>query len=216
MLNRIICSFAVAAVSVGALGCQNKLARERNAMYEENRALRARLEERQAMQQPPMVTVQEPAPAPAAPETPAAPTPAGDRVAAQAPPPDIEGAETESDPVSGDVTVNISSDVLFDSGKATLRTAAKKTLDQVAEALNGQYAGKSLRVEGHTDSDPIRLSKWKSNEELSEARAKSVRDYLVSKGVAASRITTAGMGADKPRGDIKSRNRRVEIVVVTR
>jgi outer membrane protein OmpA-like peptidoglycan-associated protein len=51
---------------------------------------------------------------------------------------------------------------------------------------------------------------------LSEARAAAVREYLVQKGLDATSITTAGFGADKPKGQDKAQNRRVEIVVVTR
>ena len=104
--------------------------------------------------------------------------------------------------------------MFFDPGANTIRPPAKTSLDKVAAALKKDYAGKRVRVEGHTDSDPIKKSKWKSNQELSEARAMSVRDYLVKKGVDAGSITTLGYGADKPKGSDKSRNRRVEIVVL--
>jgi flagellar motor protein MotB len=134
-----------------------------------------------------------------------------------APPPQIEGTETTQDIAAGTVTVRVPGDVLFDPGQATIRSGAKTTLDKVAAALKSQYPGKQIRVEGHTDADPIRVSKWKSNQELSEARAAAVKQYLASKGVEASSLTTHGFGADKPKSKTdKSLNRRVEIVVVTR
>jgi outer membrane protein OmpA-like peptidoglycan-associated protein len=220
MLSRIGYALAVAAVATGTLGCQNKVVKERDDLYVQNREQQAKIDAMQAAmdaqkQAPPAPVAPPPAaptaPPPAAPAIPAIVTPVP-----TAPPPTIEGAETTADVARGTVTVNIQGDVLFDAGKAELRAASKKTLDQVVSALTGQYKGKQIRVEGHTDSDPIRVSKWKSNQELSEARARAVRDYLASKGVEASRLTTAGFGADKPKGQMKSKNRRVEIVVVTR
>jgi flagellar motor protein MotB len=71
-------------------------------------------------------------------------------------------------------------------------------------------------VEGHTDSDPIKVSQWKSNQELSEARADAVKKYLVSKGVDANSVSTSGLGSSRPKSNDKAANRRVEIVVVTR
>jgi outer membrane protein OmpA-like peptidoglycan-associated protein len=222
MLKTIGYAVVAATLAMGTVGCQNKVVKERDDLYVQNRELQAKNDAMQAaldsqrsappapvVTPPPAAAPTNPAPAPAAAVTPAPSTPA-------APPPTIEGAETTADPVQGTVTVNIQGDVLFDAGKADLRASSKKTLDQVAAALTGQYKGKPVRVEGHTDSDPIRVSKWKSNQELSEARAKAVRDYLASKGVSASRLTTTGFGAEKPKGQVKSKNRRVEIVVVTR
>lgn len=110
-------------------------------------------------------------------------------------------------------TIVIAGDVLFDSGQATLKSTAKKELDSVASRLKSRHSGADIRVEGYTDSDPIKKSKWGSNEALSEARADAVRKYLVSKGVSSGRITAVGMGASKPKGTKKD-SRRVEIVVV--
>ena len=107
-------------------------------------------------------------------------------------PPQIEGTETTTDPVAGTMTVRVPGDVVFDPGKAMIREQARTTLDKIAAALKKDYAGKPVRVEGHTDSDPIRVSKWKSNQELSEARAAAVKAYLVQKGVNASSVTTQG------------------------
>ena len=80
-----------------------------------------------------------------------------------------------------------------------------------------QYGGKQVKVLGHTDSDPIKHSNWGTNEALSKARADKVRDYLVSKGVAAALISTEGLGATQPKDPaVKAKNRRVEVVVVTK
>lgn len=106
----------------------------------------------------------------------------------------------------------IAGDVAFASGSATLNTAARRELDGIVRALNGRYAGRPVRVEGHTDSDPIRRSRWASNDALSQARAEAVMQYLVSKGVDSSRVSAVGMGSRSPKGS-KAASRRVEIHV---
>jgi chemotaxis protein MotB len=115
---------------------------------------------------------------------------------------------------AGEVTVAVESDVLFASGKASLKSAAKASLDDVATVLSRSYADHLIRVEGHTDSDPIRKSGYKSNYHLGFERAYAVRDYLVSRGVAAERISTASFGPDQPMAT-KAASRRVQIVVMT-
>jgi flagellar motor protein MotB len=124
--------------------------------------------------------------------------------------------ETTADPNAGTVTVNLPGDIFFNSGDATIRTPAQDSLKKVAATLKKDkaYAGKPIRVEGHTDSDPIKKSKWKSNQELSEARAKAVKDYLAKQGIDSKLMTAVGHGADMPKGADKSRNRRVEVVVL--
>ena len=114
---------------------------------------------------------------------------------------------------SGEVTAAVEGDMLFDSGKTTLKSNAKKSLDQVAGVLNSTYGGKDIRIAGHTDTDPIKKSGFKSNYHLAFERAYAVRDYLASKGVAGNRIYLASYGPDVPRGN-KQQSRRVEVVVV--
>lgn len=123
----------------------------------------------------------------------------------------ISGAQVSSR--NGEIVVSVAGDVLFQSGKADLRTSSKSTLDQIASVLASQYPGNKIRVEGYTDSDPIKRSKWESNEHLSAARALSVEKYLVSKGVNKDRIYSAAFGDASQRGT-KSESRRVEIVVL--
>src|SRR5262245_39643485 len=112
-----------------------------------------------------------------------------------------------------DVVVAVAGDVLFDSGQATLKPAAKKTLDKIAANLKSQYGGHRIRVEGYTDTDPIKKSKFASNEALSQERANVVEHYLSSKGVSKSMLTSVGMGAANPKGTKKD-SRRVEIVIL--
>ncbi len=136
----------------------------------------------------------------------------------EAPTPGIEGIETEYNASNGEMTVRVPGDVLFDSGVAVLKASAKSTLDKIATALKSDYSGKHMRVEGHTDNDPLIKTKaqWTDNRNLSMARALSVTRYLESKGVDPKLIETAGFGEYHPRGNDKSKNRRVEIVVVTK
>jgi flagellar motor protein MotB len=203
------------------VGCRNRVAEERDALWAQSRQQQEELDKRNAELEA-MRRAQSERPTAVAPTPPPAPTPTA--VAPPPPPPppaptpepvkQIAGLQTESNINEGTVTVTLPGDIFFNSGAATIMTPAKSSLDKVATALKKDYAGKQVRIEGHTDSDPIRKSKWKNNQELSEARAKSVRDYLVSKGVPANLIDTKGYGADKPRGQDKSRNRRVEVVVL--
>jgi chemotaxis protein MotB len=113
----------------------------------------------------------------------------------------------------GEVTATIESDLLFASGSATLTANAKRALDQVAQVLNSQYAGRPVRIAGHTDTDPIRRSGFKSNYHLGFERAFAVREYLISRGIAANRLYLASHGPDRGK-DTKARSRRVELVVV--
>lgn len=126
---------------------------------------------------------------------------------------DIAGVESSAF-ATGEVLVNVASDLLFDSGKATLKQSAKSTLDRVASVLNSQYGGRMIRVAGHTDSDPIRKSAWKTNERLSSERALAVEEYLASKGVDNNRMYVAAFGSTFPKGS-KPQSRRVEILVLS-
>jgi outer membrane protein OmpA-like peptidoglycan-associated protein len=126
----------------------------------------------------------------------------------------FEGIEGVTGTVgAGEVTASVSSDVLFDSGKATLKPAAKKSLDAVAEVLKSKYGGYSIRIAGHTDTDPIKRSGHKSNDHLGFERAFAVKQYLISKGVGEKQVSLASFGPNKPAGN-KQQSRRVEIVVM--
>lgn len=105
------------------------------------------------------------------------------------------------------------SDVLFDFGRYTLKQDAREKLAKVSGILLA-HPDIKLQVEGYTDS----VGSDEFNQKLSEQRADSVRDYLVSQGIAADSITAKGFGKANPvasNDDAKGRqqNRRVEIVV---
>lgn len=113
----------------------------------------------------------------------------------------------------GDVVLTVAGDVLFESGKVTLKAAGRRELDRIARAIMTQYSSNTIRVEGYTDTDPIRKSTWKTNERLSSERALSVEAYLVARGVDADRIYSAAMGSAAPKSN-KQESRRVEIVIL--
>lgn len=102
------------------------------------------------------------------------------------------------------------------ANRAGLSANGKRVLDQVAVVLNTDFAGATVQVEGHTDSDPIkRLARFhKNNWELGYKRAQSVVNYLVSRGVSPSRLRATSFAEHRPVSTNKAKNRRVEIVVL--
>ena len=112
-----------------------------------------------------------------------------------------------------DLALTVASDLLFNSGSASLKKTAKGTLSNVASALNSTYPNQSIVIMGYTDTDKITKSNFKSNWHLAFDRAWSVRDYLVSKGVNKNRIAIESWGPTKPLAT-KAESRRVDIVVV--
>ena len=105
------------------------------------------------------------------------------------------------------------SDVLFDTGKYTLKPGAREKLAKVAGILLA-YPGLAIEVGGYTDN----VGTDAMNQKLSENRADSVRDYLVQQSVATASVTAKGFGNTDPvaqNGDASGRqqNRRVELVV---
>jgi flagellar motor protein MotB len=95
---------------------------------------------------------------------------------------------------------------------------AVRAIVNLGKMIKGDYPSARVSVEGHTDADPIRKSKWESNEVLSEARAEAVKKLLAGAGVPEGQVVTTGLGARQPiaRGTTaraKSQNRRVEIYI---
>ncbi len=120
------------------------------------------------------------------------------------------------------------SSVLFDVGKADISAEGKQSLDSSASAIIDLEREIPpdipwiLRVDGHTDSTPVTGGgQFKSNWELSAARAVSVVQYLISKGVEPDRLAAAGFGEFQPidQGtdeEAKARNRRIELKLTER
>ena len=110
------------------------------------------------------------------------------------------------------LVVNMS-DVLFDSGKYTLRPLAREKLAKISGIVLG-YPSLKLAVEGNTDS----VGTEDFNQKLSEQRAEGVRTYLTQQGVPESSTTATGFGKDRPiasndTSEGRQQNRRVELVV---
>ncbi len=112
------------------------------------------------------------------------------------------------------------SEVLFDSGKADIKKEVYTALDKVGKVLAENLKGREIGIEGHTDNEPIKHSGWKSNWELSTARATSVLHYLVdNKDIEPKKVSASGHGEYKPvvsndTPEGRRQNRRVEIVVL--
>jgi outer membrane protein OmpA-like peptidoglycan-associated protein len=105
------------------------------------------------------------------------------------------------------------SDVLFDTGSYTLKPGAREKLAKISGIVLA-HPGLSLQIEGHTDS----VGGDDFNQQLSERRADSVRDFLAEQGVPGSSITARGFGKMQPvasndTAEGRQRNRRVELVV---
>jgi outer membrane protein OmpA-like peptidoglycan-associated protein len=103
--------------------------------------------------------------------------------------------------------------ILFELNKSSLKSGAERTLSRVAEFLQ-QYPARQVLVEGFTDS----LGSDAYNQNLSERRAEAVVSFLVSQGVAQSRLTSKGYGEEYPVGNNETdsgrqQNRRVELII---
>lgn len=104
-------------------------------------------------------------------------------------------------------------DVLFDTGRAELKSGAFATLDRLATFLR-ENPERTLKIEGHTDS----VGSDSFNLDLSQRRADAVRGALVDRGLDGSRVDTEGLGKSRPvasngSAEGRQRNRRVEIVI---
>jgi chemotaxis protein MotB len=119
------------------------------------------------------------------------------------------------------------SDVLFDSGSAVLKSGATDQLDKLAGALKELETkippdiGWVMRIDGHTDINPIATPEFPSNWELSSARAISVVRYLMEQGIPANRLVAAGFGEFQPidsgaSDDALAKNRRIELKLTER
>ena len=127
------------------------------------------------------------------------------------------------DEATGQITVTLPNAILFNSGKASLKKATSSELDHIYSVLRERYAGKTVDVVGHTDTDPIRKTKklYKDNWDLSAQRALTVLRYLVDRGIQTASVRGVACGESRPvasnsSSSGKAKNRRVEIVVHTR
>jgi len=117
------------------------------------------------------------------------------------------------------LVITFVAEVLFDSGKAKLRRESLPILDKVVKVLIEAVPGNRIGIEGHTDNEPIKHSRWKSNWELSAQRALSVLHHLEKRAIASGRLSAIGYGEHQPiaSNDVaegRQFNRRVEIVIL--
>ena len=214
--------FFTAGLTAMGAGCTNKVHDENLALHDQNRELQSQLSDREeklksAPDSAQLAAMQKEIADRDAKirdlQTNLTHSPAGGNSAD----PSLAGIEATYDAKAGTLTVNLPGDVLFDAGKATLKSTALSTLDKVAGAIKKEYSGKTIRVDGYTDNDPITKtrSQWDDNWDLSYARAKSVTNYLTAHGVDSHGISIVANGSNKAKST-KPASRRVEIVVVTR
>jgi outer membrane protein OmpA-like peptidoglycan-associated protein len=114
---------------------------------------------------------------------------------------------------NNELKLDIPSDLSFDTGRSDVKPDLRPVLDRFAQTLQANPVT-NVRIVGHTDStggDAV-------NDPLSVERAAAVRSYLIERGVAGTRVTTAGRGSHEPVADNstvdgRAKNRRVEVFV---
>lgn len=114
------------------------------------------------------------------------------------------------------INLEISDNILFEPGSASLKPLGQQLLDELAALLVNQNY--SVSVEGHTDNIPIETPRFASNWELSSTRATNVTRYLIARGITDSRLRAVGYADTHPRTDNttvdgRARNRRVSLVL---
>ncbi len=120
--------------------------------------------------------------------------------------------------VEGRMVVELASDILFESGKAELSEEGRQSLVDVGEVLAG-IEDRHFQVEGHTDNVPIKTDRFPSNWELGSGRAINVVRALHEGGITMERLSAASFADNRPvasneTSDSRTKNRRIEIVVV--
>lgn len=115
------------------------------------------------------------------------------------------------------IRIDISDNILFESGSATLSASAEPLLKWIAQALAADHH--MLQIEGHTDNVPIHNASFYSNWELSAVRASSMVRMLASNGVEESRLSAVGFGASRPIADNataegRTKNRRLSMMIL--
>ena len=111
-------------------------------------------------------------------------------------------------------TVTVSGDAFFDTNKATFRKEAQPELEKISQRVRGVSSVEAVQITGYTDN----TGAADYNQKLSEARASTVKDFLVKNGIDPSKITIVGRGMNDPVADNatkegRAKNRRVEVMV---
>lgn len=115
------------------------------------------------------------------------------------------------------IAYDVQGELLFEPGRAELTSKGRTALGGLIASLKS--AGRRIRVDGHTDTDPIKHSGWRDNLHLSAERSLSVAAFLVQSGLPADQISIAGYGEHRPKvegasPEAKRQNRRVEILML--
>jgi outer membrane protein OmpA-like peptidoglycan-associated protein len=111
--------------------------------------------------------------------------------------------------------IELPAQILFETGRVSIARRSEALLNRVADQINANSRLKRIRIEGHTDD----VGTPETNQQLSQERALAVRDYLIGRGVDASRLQAVGYGNTKPIDKRKTtaaraRNRRVDFIIV--
>jgi outer membrane protein OmpA-like peptidoglycan-associated protein len=111
--------------------------------------------------------------------------------------------------------IELPENINFDTGQATIAGRSQALMDRVAEKIKSNPQVKRIRIEGHTDD----VGSPKKNQDLSQARAEAVRDFLIKKGVEPERLQAVGYGDTRPldkrkTAEARAKNRRVEFIIV--
>jgi flagellar motor protein MotB len=120
----------------------------------------------------------------------------------------------------GVLQITMVSEVLFESGSAQIKEAIYPVLDEVAAVISEEYPGSFIAIEGHTDAREVAETGYRSNWELSAARALSVLHYFADqKLIDATRMAVAGYSSNRPTADPSTpegqrMNRRVVVTIM--
>lgn len=124
----------------------------------------------------------------------------------------VPGADVKR--VGDELVVTFQNPILFDTDSSVLKTGARQMLDDIADVLQ-KYPDTNVLVKGHTDDTGSETH----NQQLSERRAQTVRNYLATRGVGVARLQALGFGESMPvvsnsTSDGRAQNRRVEMQIV--
>lgn len=132
----------------------------------------------------------------------------------------LKNAGFQVDERADGTAVVLEGGILFESGQAVLTAAGKASIAKLVPILKAEYPGQRFRIEGHTDNQPIRITSrgFRSNWDLSYARAKAVFDALQESGIPVARMSIGCYADTRPRANNKveagrRENRRVEVLL---
>ncbi len=130
----------------------------------------------------------------------------------------VESGQLKVKVRNGKMVIELANNILFESGKTEVKEQGREALTQLASVLQ-TIKDRNFLVTGHTDNVPIKASSYKSNWELSTARAVNVVQYLQDAGVNPGKLAAAGYGEHDPvatneTDEGKALNRRIEIILM--